>query len=130
MTRVLKPGGHLILMELIRGEGMHIFPRTARGWIDQARALGLKLAGWFGQEYMLLDRLLVHTAQAITAKNGSSVPTTEIREKSVLRHSHAARRLYWAFRHVTAPISALADPIVEKIFPGEAATHGVFIFQK
>jgi SAM-dependent methyltransferase len=130
MTRVLKPGGRLILMELIRGEGTHIFPRTAAGWIEQATSHGIKLLGWFGQEYLLLDRLFVHTARAITARNGSSVPETEIPEKPMPRHSPAARRLYWMLRRVTAGLSAWADPVVEAILPGEIATHGVFVFQK
>jgi ubiquinone/menaquinone biosynthesis C-methylase UbiE len=132
MTRVLKTGGRLILMELIRGEGAHIFPRTAQGWIEQATSHGLKLCGWFGQEYALLDRLLVHTAQAITAKRGGyPVSATEILEKNHRRWpSSATRRLFWALRHVTAPISAWTDPIVERICPREAATHGVFVLQK
>jgi len=130
LVRVMKPGGRLIMMELIRGEGPHIFPRTSSGWIDQAAARGLKLTGWFGQEYMLLDRLFVHTVRAMTAPNGSSTVALQIPQKSATRQSPVARRLFWAFRHVTAPISAWADPIVEKICPGEAATHGVFIFQK
>ena len=130
MTRVLRSGGRMVLMELIRGEGVHIFPRTARGWIEQAGALGLKLAGWFGQEYMLLDRLLVHTTRAITARNGNPMPATEIPEKSAPRHSPTARQIFWAFRHVTAPISAWVESLVENICPAEAATHGVFIFQK
>jgi len=130
MTRVLKPGGRLILMELIRGEDAHIFPRTSRGWVELVTSRGMKLVGWFGQEYLLLDRLLVHTAQAITAKNGDSASATASSKKSVARHSQAARRLYWALRHITAPLSAWAEPVVESILPGEAATHGVFVFQK
>lgn len=130
MARVLKPGGRMILMELIRGEGPHIFPRAAADWIEQVTSRGLKLMGWFGQEYLLLDRLLVHAARAITTKNGNSAPSGEIQGKPAPRHSPIARRVYWGCRHITAPLSAWADPIVEKIFPGELATHAVFVFQK
>ena len=37
MMRVVRPGGHLILMELIRGQGAHIFPRKPQDWIEEAR---------------------------------------------------------------------------------------------
>lgn len=130
MARVLKPGGRMILMELIRGVGPHIFPRTAANWIEQGTSCGLKLLGWFGQEYLLLDRLLVHAVQAITTKNGKSAPAGGIPGKTASRHSRIARRLYWGCRHITAPLSAWADPVVEKICPGELATHAVFVFQK
>lgn len=130
MARVLKPGGRLILMELIRGEGIHIYPRTAREWIKQATLHGLKLLVWFGQEYLLLDRFFVYAARAVTGRNGSSALAVPTLENPLPRHSPTARGLYWAFRHVTAPLSALVEPIVETICPKEIATHGVFVFQK
>ena len=67
MMRVLKPGGRLILMELIRGEDAHIFPRSPQDWIQQVALFGGKPIGWFGQEYLLLDRFFVYMAQKLTA---------------------------------------------------------------
>src|SRR5690348_5069730 len=66
MTRVLKTGGRLILLELIRGEDSHIFPRTPQNWLDLGASCGLCAKGWFGQEYLLPDRLFVRAAQGVT----------------------------------------------------------------
>jgi len=130
MVRVLKPGGRAILMELIRGKGPHIFPRTATDWVDQAKSHGLNLVGWFGQEYLLLDRLVVHAAQAITAKDGYAAEPRGFLAEPASRPSFIARQFYWACRRIAAPLSAWTDPIVARIFPRQLATHGVFVFQK
>ena len=86
--------------------------------------------GWFGQEYLLLDRLFVRVAQTLAggASGQARADAEPLHPKS--RHSSSSRRIYWAIRHVTAPLSAWMDPFVEKIRPGRIATHGVFVFRK
>jgi SAM-dependent methyltransferase len=128
MMRVIRPGGHLILMELIGGAGQHIFPREPWDWIEQAALCGAKLVGWFGQEYFLLDRLLVRVAQAVTRTKG--IPSNTFSPKYSLRRSTMMRRIYWRLRHVTVPISAWIEPLTDRICPAHFATHGVFVFRK
>ena len=71
MIRVIRPGGCLILMELIQARDQHIFPRNPQDWIEQASACGVKLIGWFGLEYLLLYRLFVRAARTLAARYGS-----------------------------------------------------------
>ena len=129
MIRILRPDGRLILMELIRGNGSHIFPHSPQEWIDQAEAFGGTLSAWFGQEYFLLDRAFVWAAHL----RGNSLlghcmpPQTDDLPAT---HWSGARRAYWALRHITAPISAWVEPLVERIVPAEVATHAVFVFRK
>lgn len=130
MLRVLQPGGKLILMELIRGEGTHIFPRAPQDWIQQATARGARLTGWFGQEFFLLDRVFTHVARIIARRNGSHANDGAMPEAVVPHPTSGARRAYWAMRRVTTALSAWTDPITEKICPAALATHGVFVFQK
>jgi ubiquinone/menaquinone biosynthesis C-methylase UbiE len=130
MVRVLRPGGCLILMELIRGQGLHIFPRDPQGWVELAVSCGVKPLGWFGQEYLLLDRLFARAVQALRRKNGSARAAAAIPQGTSPWNSTMARRVYWGLRHVTVPLSAWADPFVEKFCPGRYATHGVFVFRK
>jgi len=129
-ARVLKPGGCLILMELIRGKGAHIFPRPADDWIRQTRDCGVKLIGWFGQEYLLLDRLFVWSAQTARGGNGSSRMLDRVPEQRALRPSPTARRVYWTVRRMTASLSAWTDPVTAGVCPAKFATHGVFVFRK
>jgi SAM-dependent methyltransferase len=130
MMRVIRPGGSLILMELIRGEGEHIFPRNPQDWIEQAALCGAKLLGWFGQEYLLLDRLFVRAAQTAAGRNGIPASVSAVSRGASSQHSTMARRIYWGLRRVTAPISAWSDPVTELICPAHIASHGVFVFQK
>ncbi|HXR09802.1 MAG TPA: class I SAM-dependent methyltransferase, partial [Candidatus Acidoferrales bacterium] len=130
MVRVLKPGGRLILMELIRGEDAHVFPRSPRDWIQQVASCGAKPIEWFGQEYFLLDRFFVRVAQKLAGSNAghANADAQPLHPRS--QHSSYARRIFWAIRHVTAPLSAWTDPLAEKICPAHVATHGVFVFGK
>jgi len=130
MIRVIRPGGCLILMELIRGEGTHIFPRKPQDWIEQAASCGAKLVGWFGQEYLLLDRLFVHVAQGMVGKHRNPGSAGVVSQRPESQYSALVRRMYWGFRRVTVPISAWADPVARRICPAQIATHGVFVFRK
>jgi SAM-dependent methyltransferase len=130
MIRVLKPQGRLILMELIRGKGAHIFARPPEDWIQQATASGAKLVRWFGEEFLLLDRLFTGTAQWIGRGRRNHQPDQPLPAKSAAQPHTGARRFYWKLRHITLPLSARLDAVTQKICPPSLATHGVFIFQK
>jgi SAM-dependent methyltransferase len=130
MVRVLKPGGRLILFELIRGTGAHIFPRAPQDWIQQASSCGTKLLGWFGQEFLLFDRMFVSAAQSLAGKTANAAGGAAPASVGSPVKMSASRRAYWGLRHVTAPVSAWTDPAVEKFFPARLATHAVFVFQK
>jgi len=130
LVRVLKPGGRLILLELIRGKDDHIFPRRPQDWIEQVTSRGMKLIGWFGQEFLLLDRLFVRIVRALGGRDGTHREVSTSASQTASQHSPVARRVYWGARRLTAPISAWTDPFVEKICSAGFATHGVFLFEK
>jgi SAM-dependent methyltransferase len=129
MMRVLKPNGHLLLFELIRGRAPHIFPRSPEDWIEQAAAHGASLLAWFGEEFLLPDRLFVRFVQSVSGGNGAGSKSA-LPGNSKVQTRSAIRNAYWRFRHVTASFSAWTDPLVEKICPARYATHGVFVFRK
>ncbi|HXU19392.1 MAG TPA: class I SAM-dependent methyltransferase [Verrucomicrobiae bacterium] len=130
MTRVLKPGGRMILFELIRGEDLHIFPRNPQSWMDLGASCGLRARGWFGQEYLLLDRLFVRVARGVMKRRETSVATGVDSAETMSSRATILRRVYWELRHGIVPLSAWAEPIVGRLCPGRLATHGVFVFQK
>ena len=130
MMRVLKPKGHLLLFELIRGKGPHIFPRSPQDWIKQASSHGAALLGWFGQEFLLPDRLFVRLAQSVSGRNSARLSPGALPENSASHSRSAIRSAYWRFRYVTASVSAWTEPLTEKICPARFATHGVFVFRK
>jgi SAM-dependent methyltransferase len=132
MARVLRPGGHLLLLELIRGKGPHIFPRRPSDWIDQASSAGLSLVGWRGQEYLVLDRAFVQLVQAIRGRTvnnaGPLLPGRAPVGKT--KPASTARLVYWAIRRSTCKLSEWLEPVVQRVCPGEWATHALFIFKK
>jgi SAM-dependent methyltransferase len=130
MIRVIRPGGCLILMELIQGEDKHIFPRTPQGWIEGVSSCGAKLIGWFGQEYLLLDRLFVRVARTLATRNVGSASQDAQSQVSSHQRSTITGRIYWGLRHITVPIAAWSEPAIELICPARVATHGVFVFRK
>lgn len=129
MTRVLKPGGRLILFELIRGEGSHIFPRTPQKWLDLGASCGLRAKGWFGQEYLLLDRFFVRVAQGVMKRCETS-SADGLDSGETTSPPPILRRVYWGFRHATVPLSTWTEPVVGRLCPDGFATHGIFIFEK
>jgi SAM-dependent methyltransferase len=128
MLRVLKPGGRLILLELIRGQGTHIFPRTPEDWIQQVEARGAKLLDWFGQEFLLVDRTFTKLAQNIGGGMRNRDPNVTPTDAAL--QASGVRRAYWKLRHATATLASWTEPAAETLFPGRLATHGVFVFRK
>jgi SAM-dependent methyltransferase len=131
MLRVLRPGGSLVLLELIRGRDSHIFPRKPEDWIQLVTTRGASLIDWFGQEYLILDRAFVSLARALPspARNAfaDARPTTP---GSAFRRPSRARSVFWGIRRLTVPVSARMDPIAERFCSPTFATHGVFVFRK
>jgi SAM-dependent methyltransferase len=134
MVRVLRPGGHLLLIELIRGEAPHIFPRVPQDWIQIAADAGLKLIFRQGQEFLLFDQVFVRTVLAIrrltSSRKGNDLPAQEAAAGENDGSRSASRRTYWAMRRITCKLSEWAEPVVQKTCPAMWATHALFVFQK
>jgi len=137
MVRVIKPGGRMILMEVICGKDphvgkdSHIFPREPRDWISEVEHCGASLVDWFGQEFLLADRLYARVAQALFGRKGNiveQVQSTSYRSSSW--ESSIAHVVYWQLRRIIAPFSAWPESAVARICPASLATHGMFVFRK
>lgn len=134
MIRVLRPTGYLILFELTRGRGPHVFSRRPTDWIHQVSSLGPRLVLSFGQEFLILDRVLMFFLQQLRTLKGKTTSETLPGKSENARNSSrlqiVARRIYWTFRKVTVASSAWIEPLAERVCPDSFATHGIFLFQK
>lgn len=130
MIRVLKPGGRMILFDLIRGAGSHIFPRPPQDWIREVESCGATLIGCFGQEYFFPDRIFVRLAQTLRRKENHDGSVQAISRESSSIEKSLTRRLYWQLRRILVPFSAWMEPIFASILPLSTATHAVFVFRK
>lgn len=137
MVRVIKPGGRMILMEVTCGKHLHVgkdshvFPREPQNWISEIENCGASLITWFGQEFLLADRLYVRVAQTLFGRKGNLVKQVQSgSHNSSSRESSFAQRVHWQLRRITVPFSVWCEPIVSGIFPATLATHGVFVFRK
>lgn len=134
MVRVLRPGGYLFLIELIRGHALHVFSRLPEDWIGQVSALGVSLVSWRGHEYFLFDRGFVYSVQKLRALAGYAVSEDSLPSSGPARGDHElpdlVRRVYWTLRRIAVAFSMWTEPLLEKVFPGKLATHGVFLFRK
>jgi len=128
MVRVLRPGGRMILLELIRGRGPHIFPDHH---IRQAESCGTSLINCFGHEFLFPDRLFASLAQTLFGRSGSDVDPVQPSRPACCSHEQSvSRRIYWQLRRLTVPFSAWTEPIVAKICPLSMAPHAIFVFRK
>lgn len=134
MVRVLRPGGYLLLVELIRGHGMHVFSRLPDDWIEQVSMLGVSLVSWRGHEYFLFDRVFVYLVQKLRALAGYPVSEDSAPHSAPDAKGHElpdlARRVYWTLRRIAVAVSVCAEPLLERVCPNPLATHGVFLFRK
>jgi len=131
MIRILRPGGRMILLELVQGKDPHIFPRTSVEWIQEVESCGAKLIKCFGQEFFLPDRLFVHLAGAISGQRRDHISRVQFSPRNPTPDKPTAiRRIYWNLRHITVLSSACIEPGVSRICPISLATHGVFVFRK
>jgi len=129
MARVLRPGASLVLFELLRGKGPHIFARAPEDWIKLGSAAGVRIVSWFGQEFLIFDDIL-KSAVAAARGRARSDEVEKLPGQSVTDTRGAARRVYWAARRISVTLSVWTEPVGERLFPQRAATHGVFVFQK
>jgi ubiquinone/menaquinone biosynthesis C-methylase UbiE len=131
MVRVLKPGGRLILFELIQGASFHIFSRRPRDWIRQVESCGATLIDYFGQEYFFLDRMLVRLMQILSKRRGKDASEAHIRPGgSGSTEASLARRAYWGIRRLIVRFSVWIEPALVNSMPIRLATHAVFVFRK
>lgn len=131
MVRVLKPGGRIILFELIRGVGSHIFPREPGDWIRALESCGATVIRSFGQEYFFADRLFVRLATAMTRREGNRTGHAQaVCDDSSSIEKSLKRRLYWQARRMIVPFSVWIEPVFASILSPSTATHGVFVFRK
>jgi SAM-dependent methyltransferase len=134
IVRVLRAGGYLLLIELIRGQGLHVFSRLPDDWIRQVSTLGVSLVSWRGHEYFLFDRVFVYAVQNLRALVGYPVSEDTAPHSGPAGEDHKlpdlARRVYWTLRRITVALSVWAEPLFERVCPGKLATHAVFLFRK
>ena len=137
MVRVLKPGGRMILLEVICGQksqigkDSHVFPREPRDWISEVEHWGATLIDWFGQEFLLADRLYVRLAHVLSRPKSNFVDQVQLPSCHFSsRKSSVAHRVYWQLRRLTVPFSVWSEPAVARICPASLATHGMFVFRK
>ncbi len=134
MARVLRPGGHLVVLELIRGRAPHIFSHRPHEWIERVSSAGLSLVCWFGQEFLLLDRPFVRFAQVLRALAGhpstASMPASPAGTAGGSKPNPLTKRLYWLGRRIPVRFSEWIEPIAQRVCPSGWATHGVFVFRK
>jgi SAM-dependent methyltransferase len=134
MVRVLRPGGHLVLIELIKGEAPHIFPRKPKDWIETASAAGLKLICWEGQEFLLFDQAFVQAVQKIRnivgGKRERALPAQDGPLAGRSEPRSGSRTMYWSMRRITCKLSEWTEPIAQDTCPDTWATHSLFVFQK
>lgn len=134
MVRVLRPGGYLLLFELIVGSADHVMPRRPEDWVAEVCRLGCRSLHSAGEEFLPIDRFfvtVVQRARDMSTEDKSQFACAGQASQGVKRLAPLfSRRLYWWTRRILLMASACLEPILEKTSSPYKATHGVFVFQK
>jgi SAM-dependent methyltransferase len=124
--RVLKPGGHALLIESTHAtdRAAHVFPLRAEEWIEGFHRAGMELVYRRGQEFVPLLRL----AEALHRSAVESGPGSGVR-------GHVLRGLDRGFRRgpvrrLLVGVSGVLEPWVERLVPARWGRHGVFVFRR
>jgi SAM-dependent methyltransferase len=134
MIRVLKCRGYVILLEVTRDRAAHVFPHRPSEWLASMQACGLELVDWFGEEFLLFDRVIT------TAVSFGRRIFSEGKENDLIRPGETlesgshfggfARRVYWQARRISMGLSAWTEPLADRVCPPDWATHATFVFRK
>lgn len=130
MARILRPGGHLLFLELIRGAGPHIFPHSLASWRKIAESAGLMLETFRGQEFLLFDRAFTGGIQILRGILRGPAPSQLPSQSQASGGPSLPHRVYWSARHLTCKLSEWVEPAAEAVCPSSWATHGLFLFRK
>jgi SAM-dependent methyltransferase len=133
-VRVTRQGGYLILLEIIRGRAAHVVSHRPVEWIEHVRACGPELISWFGQEFLLFDRMVTGAASLsktvfFGARRGN-LPVSAGNPETRSKFGQLVKRLYWGVRCISVSFSAWAEPLAGRICPPDWATHAAFVFRK
>lgn len=134
LVRVVRRGGYVILLEVTRDRAAHVFPHKPFEWIARMRSCGLELVDWFGEEFLLFDRVLTATISLgrkllpQSEKVAHSVPGDV--SKSDSNVNAILRRVYWQARRFSMSLSVRTEPLASRLCRPNWATHAVFVFRK
>ncbi len=134
VVRVIRQGGYLILLEVIRGRAAHVVSHQPFEWIERVQACGPELISWFGQEFLLFDRMITGAASLSKAifflAQRDSLPGSPGDPETESKFGQLVKRLYWGARRISVGFSARTEPLADRICPPDWATHGAFVFRK
>ncbi len=126
MVRVLRPGGHLFVLDLIdrRDPGRLVFARTPEEWIALYEQRGMQIVRWSGQEYIPLIRALTALVPSQRGADADDVTAPTVIEDV------GPRRLMFTALWPVIQLSYPIELLCERMMPSRWGRHACFLFQK
>lgn len=121
LGRLVRPGGHALVLENVRDRAAHVFARAPGDWEAAFARAGFELVRRRAYGYDLPLR-----AFACLRRRAPSAPDPE---RAVARFGSSRRRIAHAL--VFAPLvalSALVEPAARALLPDRLAGHAAFLF--
>jgi SAM-dependent methyltransferase len=134
VVRVVRRGGYVVLLEVIRDRAAHVFPHKPSEWVTRMRACELELIDWFGEEFLLFDRVVTAAVslgkEIFSRSEKNDLPVPAETPKSESNFGAFSKRMYWQARRISMSLSAWAEPLAGRVCRPDWATHAAFVFRK
>lgn len=123
LANLVKPHGHLLILENIQDQGQHVFARSVSGWTNAFASRGFKKIHHEGYEYDLAIRavrLLVAPIWSLVRRTRHHQPLPLASQPWGIGRRLAFRPLVW--------FSEISEQILGPFLPDDRATHCAIVF--
>lgn len=132
--RLLKKGGHIIILENCKDIGLHVFSNSINEWINKFSECGFKCVYTKGYGYHLLLYFLLSVQRKIASFINKREKMNELTPRDYCSHITSKggllKRIYWNL--ILRPAVYISYPLeyVFEKFPDRFAKHTCLVFQK
>jgi SAM-dependent methyltransferase len=136
IRRLLVDGGHVLALENVRDQDVHVFSSSIEGWISRFERAGFRCRHICRYDYsplLRLDRLLALTARRLLRRGRPDRETRDPGTRGLDEPTSRLRRVAGAAHASVLRIATTGDTLVERLLietnPPLPTVHCGFLFQ-
>lgn len=134
LAELIRPGGHLLMLENIQDQGPHVFARSIPGWLSLFRAHGFDPVHVRGYEYDLLFRVARRLANVVASLRptppGAAPTAPGVQDTSPAVPSRGPLLAKQVVRFPAVMAAYPLEWLSGVVLPDRWATHASFVLRR